>query len=292
MELSALQAFIEVARSSSFSEAAQTLFLTQPAVSKRIAALETELDTRLFDRIGRRISLTEAGKALLPRARKLINEAEEMKRIASSISGEINGTLAMATSHHIGLHRLPPVLRSFTRNHPQVTLDIRFMDSEVACRAVETGELELAIVTLPEDSHPALSITEIWKDQLLFVCSNEHPLVKEKEILLERLIEYPTVLPGKATYTRTIIDNAFAEHQLALNIALTTNYLETLKMLSVAGLGWSLLPHSMVDDELHVLDVKDLSLNRSLGTVIHRHRTLSNAARKMIEMCAADIAEK
>ncbi|MGB5199493.1 MAG: LysR family transcriptional regulator, partial [Sedimenticolaceae bacterium] len=80
MEISALQAFVEVAERASFSAAAEALYLTQPAVSKRVAQLESEFGTRLFDRIGRRISLTGSGAALLPRARRLINDARELKR--------------------------------------------------------------------------------------------------------------------------------------------------------------------------------------------------------------------
>ncbi|MGB5777013.1 MAG: LysR family transcriptional regulator, partial [Sedimenticolaceae bacterium] len=137
MEISALQAFVEVAERASFSAAAEALYLTQPAVSKRVAQLESELGTRLFDRIGRRISLTGSGAALLPRARRLINDARELKRLVVDLSGEVGGRLVMGTSHHIGLHRLPAPLKRFTEQVPAVELDIRFMDSEAACRAVE-----------------------------------------------------------------------------------------------------------------------------------------------------------
>ena len=132
MDFTSLLAFIRISEFGSFSAAAESLFLTQPAVSKRIAQLEDELGARLFDRIGRQIALTETGRLVLPRAQQLVNDANELKRVVSDMSGEITGKLVMATSHHIGLHRLPPVLRAFTTNYPQVDLDIRFMDSEAA----------------------------------------------------------------------------------------------------------------------------------------------------------------
>ncbi len=156
MDVASLQAFVAVAEQGSFSHAAAALFLTQPAVSKRVSALEAELETRLFDRIGRAILLTEAGRLLLPRARHILGELEDSRRAIASLSDEVAGVLALATSHHIGLHHLPPVLRSFTAEHGAVELDLRFMDSEAACRAVDQGELELAVVTLPPQASARL----------------------------------------------------------------------------------------------------------------------------------------
>ena len=176
IDLYALQAFAAVARWESFSIAAEHLFLTQPAVSKRVAALENTLGQRLFDRIGRRVSLTDAGRALLPRARALLDEAEALTRVVAAASDTISGPLVMGTSHHVGLRRLPPVLRAFTQQYPEVQLDIRFMSSEAACRAVETGELELAVVTLPTGREPALVRQAVWDDPLDVLVSADHPL--------------------------------------------------------------------------------------------------------------------
>ncbi len=286
MDLNALQAFIEVARRGSFSAAAETLFLTQPAVSKRIAVLEQQLDTRLFDRIGRRISLTEAGEALLPRAQRLLEEADDLKRVLGNLSGEVHGTLTMATSHHIGLHRLPPVLRDSPGAYPDVQLDIRFMDSEAACRAVQIGELELAIVTLPPEQIPSgLDLETIWIDQLRFAVSAEHPLAATKRPSLSDLAHQPAVLPGPNTYTRSILEREMRQHGTKLRVGMTTNYLETLKMLVSIGLGWSLLPENMLDSEVIALPIPRLRPTRRLGLVSHADRTLSNAGRAMIETC-------
>ena len=135
MEFASLRAFVQVAREGSFSNAAQGLYLTQPAVSKRVAALEQELSVRLFDRVGRQVLLTEAGRQLLPRAEQILQEMADIRRGLSNLSGEISGRLVMGTSHHIGLHRLPSVLRNFSDAYPKAELDIRFMESEKACLA-------------------------------------------------------------------------------------------------------------------------------------------------------------
>jgi DNA-binding transcriptional LysR family regulator len=292
MDINSLNAFVAVAENGSFSLAAEHLHLTQPAVSKRVAQLEAELDTRLFDRIGRRITLTEAGRQLMPRARNLLLEMADIRRDLSNLTGEVGGVLSMATSHHIGLRRLPSVLKRFSRSYPRVQLDIRFMDSETACAEVEHGNLELAIVTLPTDPPTSLTIHPIWEDPLQFVVGDEHPLAREEPPALEHLLEYPAVLTTEGTYTREIVENALRSKGHHARIGMATNYLETLKMMVTIGLGWSLLPETMVHEGgLHPLKFEGLELTRALGAVTHRKRTLSNAAKRMLETCHSHAAE-
>lgn len=286
MELSTLQAFVEVADRASFSAAAEALFLTQPAVSKRVAQLETELDVKLFDRIGRQVALSNAGSVLLPRARRLLNDARELRRLVSDLSGEVRGRLVMGTSHHIGLHRLPAPLKHFSQCYPEVQLDLRFMDSEAACHAVEVGDLELAIVTLPPQQPPNLQMRPIWDDPLAFMLGRDHPLADRREVRLNELLEYPAVLPGSTTYTRGILEEAVRGLGVQLNVAMTTNYLETLHMLVATGLGWSLLPATQLNGDVHPLTVTGMQLTRQLGAVTHQKRSLSNAATEMIRICS------
>ena len=118
MDIQGIQAFISVSETGSFSRAADALYLTQPAVSKRIQALEQSLGVALFDRIGKSVRLTEAGHALLPSCRRIIDEVAESQRIISNLRETTSGSLCLATSHHIGLHRMPPVLREFSRRFP------------------------------------------------------------------------------------------------------------------------------------------------------------------------------
>src|SRR3569832_1299032 len=227
MNTTQLRAFLVVAQTGSFSRAAEELHLTQPAVSKRIAQLEAELDIRLLDRIGRQVSLTEAGRALLPRAQ-------------------------------------------------------RFLDSETACAAVSQGELELAVITLPISPPPELTTVPIWTDPLCFVCGPTHALANVRQIAAKDLVRHPALLPARLTTTREILEQAFAPRGAHIKISLSTNYLETLKTMASIGLGWSLLPRTLVDDSLHEFKVRGVQLKRTLGVVHHRARTLSNAAREML----------
>jgi len=284
MNISALQAFLAVAETGSFSRAGEKIFLTQPAVSKRIAALESELGTHLFDRIGRKTHLTEAGRMLLARSRTILKELDDIKRGIANISGTIGGELSIATSHHIGLHRLPPALKRFHKTYPDVRLNLRFMDSEAACVAVAQGDIELAIVTLPPVTAAPLLTTVVWDDPLDIVISRDHPLASAHEIQPRMLLEYPAILPGPGTYTREIILKAFGVWRDKIQIGMATNYLEVLKMLAAIGLGWSALPRTMIDDSLKVVHLKKIGIRRELGIVTHAGRTLSNAGQAMIKV--------
>jgi DNA-binding transcriptional LysR family regulator len=286
MNLDGLAAFLAVAETGSFTAAADRLFLTQPAVSKRIAQLEGDLDTRLFDRIGREVRLTQAGDALLPRARAILLTLEDTRRALHNLSGGIDGRLAFGTSHHIGLHRLPPVLREYTARYPQVQLDIRFIDSEDAWEAIGHGEIELGIVTLPPspDRASPLRAERIWDDPLAVVAASDHPLAGLRSATLRALSRHPAVLPSERTFTRRIVDAAFAARGLATPGGINTNYLETIRMMVAVGLGWSVLPASMLDDQVVALTVSELRIRRELGVVYHPGRTLSNAARAMLAM--------
>jgi len=289
MDINNLRAFVNVAEHGSFSLAAERLHLTQPAVSKRVAVLESELGTRLFDRIGHQVTLTEGGQQLLPRARNMLNEVTDIKRSLANLTDQVTGTLSMGTSHHIGLHRLPPVLRKFSQHYPEVQLDIQFMGSENACNAVEHGQLELAIATLPTKPSSQLELTAIWNDPLCFVAGKNHPLANIHQPELKSLSEYQAVLPGIGTYTRDILEQALTPRGITIQTGISTNYLETLKMLVSIGLGWSLLPGTLLNDsDFKILEVEELQLTRTLGVIRHRKRTLSNAARAMLEACQID----
>lgn len=278
MDTTALRAFVAVAEAGSFSRAADDLFLTQPAISKRIAALEDELRARLFDRMPRSADLTEAGEALLPHARRVLAELEASRQAVADLAGTVGGRLRIGTSHHIGLHRLPPVLRLYTSRYPDVELDLHFMDSEQACFAVERGDLELAVVTLPASPPDTLALETLWPDPLDFVAAPDHPLAGAESITPTDLAGWPAILPAPTTFTRRIVAEALRPHGLRLRVALETNYLETIKMMVSVGLGWSALPRTMNDAELATLDLGALHLERRLGLVTRVGRTPGNAA--------------
>lgn len=283
MDTQNLKAFLLVAETGSFSLAAQKLHLTQPAVSKRVAQLEEQLNVTLFDRIGRTITTTEAGEALLPHARAVQLELQAAEQSVRDLAGEVRGRLRLATSHHIGLHRLPPVLSFFSKAFPQVHLDIDFMDSEQAYELTQRGEAELAVVTLAPAPVNSIVTQTIWSDPLDFMVQQGHELSRQKKMDLKELSKHPAILPGLNTYTGQIVKNLFDRRGLPMQIAIATNYLETIRMMASVGLGWTVLPRSMLDTSLATLPIRDARIERSLGVVHHESRSLSRAARAFID---------
>lgn len=284
MQINQINAFLAVAELESFSLAAERLHITQPAVSKRIRQLENNVRAELFDRIGKRSILTPNGHAFRPHAERILQELQSYRSSLSRQQQIPSGSLSFATSHHIGLHRLPQVLRDFKIRYPQVDLDLHFMDSEDACVAIANNELELAIVTLPEVADDRLDCEAVWIDDLVVVMAGDHELAGQNEIDPADLLAHPAVLPSIGTFTRKIINSLFANNTQSINIVLETNYLETIKVMVSANLGWSILPFSMADDSLTSHRLRGLDVVRPLGIVTRKNRTLSLSSSAMIEL--------
>ena len=147
---------------------------------------------------------------------------------------------------------------------------------------VEQGKLELAVVTLPPGRSARLKITKIWDDPLELVVGQHHPLAKQAQITLTELRNTPAILPAPGTVTRELILKALHRIRNDIHIMMATNYLEVLRMLVAIGLGWSALPHTLIDDKLKVVHIEGIQIHRRLGIVTHAERTLSNAGKAMI----------
>ncbi len=284
MDTQHLYAFVAIAEQGSFSAAADKLHLTQPAISKRIALLEDQLGTPLFDRIGRQVLLTQAGNILLNKAQLILSEVAATQRAIADLKGEIQGQLSIATSHHVGLHYLPPVLREFSSLYSQVKLDLHFLDSEQAYDEILKGRYDLAVVTLSPEQDPRFQRYSIWHDQLHFVSAPEHPLAAQSHLQLADLTRHQAILPDLNTYTTTLVKRLFDQAKLPLNINMATNHLESIKMMLSIGLGWGVLPNRLIDAQVQRLDVQHEPLIRPLGAIHHKQRRLSNNANAFIEL--------
>ena len=278
-----LNAFITVAETKSFSSAAEILHVTQSTISKRIALLERTMGQKLFDRIARQVSVTPAGAELLPRAKHMVQEYQNAIQAINDLAGNTSGILRLAISHHLGLHRLPPLLKTYAQEHPDVILDIEFMDSEKAYEQVLQGHSEVAVITLALEQHYNITRNKIWNDCLRFVCAQDHPLSKVQEPRLAHLAEYPVILPGLNTYTGRIVQNLFQAEDIRLKSPMSTNYLETISTMVEVGLGWSVLPETLVKN-LHVIPISGCHIQRELGYIHHTKKTLSNSAKAFIAL--------
>ncbi|AXS82041.1 LysR family transcriptional regulator [Marinobacter sp. Arc7-DN-1] len=281
MDSNALKAFLTIVDQGSFSEAAETLHLTQPAISKRLASLENQLGTTLLDRSHRQIRLTDAGSRLLPHARRILDEIHNARIALSPDSGQVEGELQIIASHHIGLHHLPNWLRRFKREYPQVSINLQFMESDAAYEQMRKRNAELAFVTLSDSMAPSFTVFAQWPDPMVFVAGAGHPLASLSQPALSDLADHPALLPDTTTATYRVVSRLFLEANLHLNPQMPTNYLETLKMMTSVGLGWSVLPSRMVDDSLRVLEV-GRPVSRVLGGIGLTGRQLGNASKALL----------
>lgn len=283
MNLAAFEAFIKVMETGSISMAADLLFITQPAVTKRIHSLEDYFGVKLFESAGRGVQATHAAHSLLPKVKNWLNELGDIHHTLSHQQGQVQGKLKIGTSHHIGLHHLPSHLRDYVQTFPNVILDVHFVDSEQAHEKVLAGDLELAFLTLPPQGDDRLNYVTIWNDPLVFVAAPFHPLAQQHNLSLQDLIEYPSLLPATQTYTSQITLAEFEKQGLKPKISMSNNPLESIRMLVSIGLGWSVLPKTLVNQELQQLDIA-VDMNRELGMVWHPGRTQSKAVLELIEM--------
>jgi DNA-binding transcriptional LysR family regulator len=286
MNLAAFEAFVKVMETGSISMAADQLFITQPAVTKRIHSLEEYFGVKLFESAGRGVQATHAAHSLLPKVKSWLNELGDIHHTLSHEQNEVQGKLKLGTSHHIGLHHLPHHLRRYAQDYPNVRLDVRFVDSEQAHEQVLAGDLELAFLTLPPQLDPRLKYVTIWNDPLVFVAAPFHPLAQAQNLKLQDLLAYPSLLPAAQTYTSQITLAEFEKQGVKPKITMSNNPLESIRMLVSIGLGWSVLPKTMVNDGLVQLDI-NLEMHRQLGMVWHPGRSQSKAAQALVSLMQA-----
>jgi DNA-binding transcriptional LysR family regulator len=293
MDIASLNAFVSIVETGSFSKAAEAISITQPAISKRINSLESQLGCKLFERMQRSVRLTEEGQELLPRATAILREVQNAKQSILNISQNVSGSLTVVASHHIGLHRLPFIVKTFVQQYPLVDLKLLFMESEKAFEALDHNHADIAFITVTPGAYPDYIEHLIWDDPMSIVCSSEHELAKHQhsdktksnlhKTTINKLSKANAILPSKSTLTYQLIETLFAEKNLKLNATIPTNYLETIKMMVSVGLGWSILPNTMIDEDITVLTTPEYSPSRKLGAVTHKRKTMSNAAKALIE---------
>lgn len=279
--------FRKVAETKSISRAAEELFITQPAVSKQVRALEDELGERLFDRIGKKVFLTKTGQVLLVHADRILRSVEEAKTAVRDLSEECSGELVIGTSDHISLHRLPGILKSYITAFPKVDLKLRCHRSETVLQMVGKNLVDIGVITLPRVSANLISRV-IWKDPMSLVFPKGHPLTELERVRLKDITTYGMILPETGTTTRETIDAAFTRKKLIPNVTMEVAYIETIKGLVKAGLGVSILPDKAVEQEVKSgaivkAKIQDAHFSRDLGVVYLKDKFLSRPAAEFLK---------
>ncbi len=284
LNLQDLALFSAVVQHGSFTGAARALNLTQPAVSKRIQSLEEQLGTPLIVRLPRKIELTEAGRVLHERCQHILREVENTTLAIRNLDAHVGGILRLATSHHIGIHYLPGLVREIRSRYPDIRLDLHFMTSEQSADALLSGEVDLALCTLPDQFDPPLAGHLVWEEKLVFVAGEHHPLHQNSRLTLRHLIEHANILPSEDTYTFRRVAECFTREGLSLTPGTPANFIETIRALVAVDLGWSVLPAFMVNGAIRRLPLPELFITRPLGIMLDTRRTRSTVAGAFLDV--------
>lgn len=286
MNLDQLLTFRAVARIKSFRQAADTLHLTQPAVSKQVRALETELDERLFER-GRAIRLTQAGELLLKYAEQINQLTQAAREEVSDLRGLGRGRLGIGASHSIATYVLPRLLETYRTRYPQVTLSVEAGWTPEITRHVASGDLDLGLVIFvtpkPNDSLP-LTCVSLATTDILFVASPSSPVVKRREVPIGELGRVPWILNQEGCLYRAYLDELCRERHLTMNVAVEVIGLEVQKRLAQLGLGAALLPKPFVTKELREGTLKSFKVKgvklRGFSCLVYRKDKYVHGAMK------------
>lgn len=257
-----LHIFHTVAERGSFSAAAQTLYMTQPAVTMQVQSLEEYFGTKLFMRSTKKIELTEAGKVLLPYAKKSIDLIRDTDMVMTSFTKELKGRLMLGASLTIGESILPRWLGPFGKEFPNIGISMKVMNTAHLIEEIETHQLNFAIIEAPIQ-HPDMHIEAVMEDELVLVVPSDHPLTKLKELELGDVLQYPFILREKGSGTRQVMEDKLIENgydPLQLKIVMELGSTGAIKSAVEAGLGISFLSVSSVKHEVALGLVKTLPI--------------------------------
>lgn len=297
MDFDQLETFLEVARHTSFSRAAEKRFRTQPAVSSQIRALEEEVGARLFDRSGGKVALTAAGKVF----QRYAEEALESRRITLTNIAEMErvprGEIVVGANEATCLHILPEVFAEFKKLYPDVAVSINRAERARILESILDNTVDFGIVSLPvKDTR--MTVVPVHRDELVIIAAPGHPLAQRKQTKVADAAEYPLLLP-KVGRTRDALDSLFDERKLKPSISMELDSSELLKRFVAAGVGVGFIAASNVADDLRggsltAVTISDATIRRDLALVFRKDKALSRAALAFIETTVklkhADIA--
>lgn len=210
-----LHVFVQAAECVSFSEAAKTLHMTQPTISRQIRALELDLNVSLFERSTGGLHLTEAGRMLVPRARKLLCQTCELKQLMESLREEVSGEIRIACSTTAGKYILPLVAARFCREHPSVWVSILRCTAGYVVPQLLGSEADLGVVSR-EICGPDLECQRFFLDPIILITPPDHPWAQLREIEPADLIGQPFLIREPTSGTRKVMLTELAKHDITL----------------------------------------------------------------------------
>jgi DNA-binding transcriptional LysR family regulator len=284
VELHQLQYFITVAEHAHFTRAAAALHVAQPSVSQQIRKLETELGADLFHRLKRRVSLTEAGEALLPWARRIVSSVDAARIDVQELSNLQRGHISIGATPSIGTHLLPTAVAAFHEKYPGITFELREAGSRLLSAALEAGELDLALLILPV-AQSAIDTEMLIDEPILAAVPPNHSLADRSSLKIADLCEEAFVLYRDGYDLREVTLAACQAAGFQPRVSLDGGEMDSVLRFVNAGLGVALVPAMAFGPGLPPgVPIHEPVLTRSIGIAYRRERTMPAGTRAFIEL--------
>lgn len=288
-----LRAFVTLARRGSFTLAAKELHLSQSAVSHSMKALETDIGCRLFDRLGKKVLLTQAGEQLLQHADKIIREMIVARDSIAQLSRWGKTRLRIGASTTACQYILPNVLREFQKQYPQANVFVEPSDTPEAMELLRTNAIDIAVALEPKrdddfEFHP------LFCDEMHFVMAPGHPWAQAGKVTREEIPKQRYVLYHKTSYTYQLVEEFFRAENMVLNTVMHLGSMEAIKEMVKLGLGISVLAPWIVRAEIEAGTLVALSLGkrklrRNWGILHTREKRRSMAEETFVKLCATAV---
>ena len=277
-----------IASEGSFKRAADSLYVSQPAVSLQVQNLERQLDVPLFDRGGRRAQLTEAGHLLLSYGEKILSLCQETCRALEDLQNLQGGTLIVGASQTTGTYLLPRMIGMFRQKYPDVAVQLHVHSTRRTAWSVANGQIDLAIVggEIPTELVEALEIVPYAEDELALILPPSHPMVQQETIQKEDLYKLQFISLDSQSTIRKVIDQVLTRCGIdtrRLKIEMELNSIEAIKNAVQSGLGAAFVSVSAIEKELlmgvlHKSQMEEVVVTRVLSLICNPNRYRSKAA--------------
>lgn len=286
MTLRHMKIFVSVFRHSSITRAADELHLAQPSVSFAVKELEDYYGIRLFDRIGRRISPTEAGKEFFGYALHIVSMFDEMEKKIRN--WDALGTIRIGASITIGTHILPPLLKQYQVFYPDLRTEVTIEKSASIEQHILDNDIDIGLIE-NQPGHPDIISIPFMEDFLQAIVAPDHPLSNSSEITLEQLAEYPFLMRERGSAGREILDACFAFRQITVHPLWESASTQAIVRGVAEGLGVAVLPSLLVKKDIDEHTVKMIPfthpLTRKLNIIYHKSKYLTDNMKAFISLC-------
>ncbi len=284
MEPLHLRYFIRAAELLHFTRAAQSLYISQPALSAHIHQLEEEIGSQLFDRVGRNVRLTEAGKIFLDHATRAVHELDVAGQAITAIKDLEGGTLNIAALLVFGQNRLPSWIATFSAQHPQIRIVVKTGRSDFIEEELQSGRVDLGLSLLPPTNND-IQYHNLIADQAVAVVSKNHPFASRPSVTIDQLCNTSLALLGRDSAARRIFDAAFAERKLSPNIAIEIDDIEALLDIARRGSSATVLTQFAAAGQagLHLVPIVEPEILINFGVLWHKQAELCPAAKAFLQ---------